>query len=465
MAAAGTGVFTLKNFYQAFEAQHRGSRDLIKERLTVYLPFVKQLQTLYPQGKALDLGCGRGEWLELLTFLNIQAHGIDLNDDMLHFCRELGLSVTTGEIIANLKTLPNNSHMLVSGFHIAEHLTFDTLQTLIREALRILKPAGLLILETPNPENLVVGTANFYIDPTHQRPLPQPLLAFLPEFHGFCRTKLLRLQESPTVAENQAPTLFDVLNGASPDYAIIAQKKAKPAWLTSFDGLFAQEFGISMETLAIRYENNIRHNFTLALQYTEQRLQATEAQLAQQRAENQQLTDELTAQKLENQRLLTETAVQKLENQRLLTETAAQQATLAIQISHLQQLEAQLTDAKQALQRYASSWSWRLTLPLRLMTRPLRPLARVIKKSPKALLEGLELWIQSRPALQQSLKKTLRRYPALYRYLLDFKTRYTTAQKVDSGTQTDSSATTEADYALTPAARKIYLTLKQAIAN
>lgn len=256
------------DFYRAFENKHRGSRELIKSRLRVYLPFVELLKEMEGGCRALDLGCGRGEWLELLQDAGVTVQGIDLDDGMLAVCRELSLSVTTGDAVSYLKGLPDESHDIISGFHLAEHLAFNELQTLVQESIRVLRPAGLLILETPNPENIFVGTTNFYLDPTHQRPIPPQLLAFLPEYYGFARTKVMRLQESNEVAENQAPTLLNVFSGASPDYAVVAQKEAAPELLGPFEALFDREYGLSIETLAMKYESNMQQNFSNAIQLT-----------------------------------------------------------------------------------------------------------------------------------------------------------------------------------------------------
>ena len=243
------------HFYKAFEDQHRGSRETIKSRLTVYLPFIKQIKSIDPNATALDLGCGRGEWLELLQENQFTASGIDLDDGMLSACRSRGLNVQTGDAIAYLKSLPADSLSIVSGFHIAEHLSLDDLQTLIKEALRVLKPAGLLILEAPNTENLVVGTSSFYLDPTHQRPLPSALLNFLVGYLGFARSKVLGVQESVPLREELGPTsLFAVLSGVSPDYAVIAQKTGDASSIASFDSLFAKEYGLTLELLANRYQ-------------------------------------------------------------------------------------------------------------------------------------------------------------------------------------------------------------------
>lgn len=246
------------SFYKAFEDQHRGSRELIKSRLEVYLPFIKKVQEALPNTGALDLGCGRGEWLELLKDHQFTASGIDQDDGMLSACRSRGLNVQTGDAITHLKSLPNDSLSIVSGFHIAEHLSLDDLQTLIKEALRILKPAGLLILEAPNTENLVVGTSSFYLDPTHQRPLPSSLLSFLAGHYGFIRAKVLGLQESSNLtAPETNVSLFAVLSGVSPDYAVIAQKSGNAMVMSDFDELFNMKYGITLEDLAVRYQKQI----------------------------------------------------------------------------------------------------------------------------------------------------------------------------------------------------------------
>jgi len=243
------------NFYKAFEDQHRGSRETIKSRLAVYMPFIEKIQEVHPNATALDLGCGRGEWLELLKDHQLSATGIDLDDGMLSACRSRGLDVQTGDAIAYLKSLPADSLSILSGFHIAEHLSLGDLETLIKEALRVLKPAGLLILEAPNTENLVVGTSSFYLDPTHQRPLPSALLSFLVGYLGFTRSKVLGVQESVPLREEHGPTsLFAVLSGVSPDYAVIAQKGGDASRIASFDGVFAKDYGLTLELLANRYQ-------------------------------------------------------------------------------------------------------------------------------------------------------------------------------------------------------------------
>lgn len=245
-------------FYRAFEDLHRGSRELIKSRLAVYLPFILPLKPFYGVCQGIDLGCGRGEWLQLMQENEIDLQGVDLDQGMLDAARERGLKVSHGDAIQSLQSLDSESQMLVTGFHLAEHLPFDLLQTLIQESLRVLQPGGLLILETPNPENIVVGTANFYLDPTHQRPIPFQLLSFMVEYYGFKKVKMLRLQEPEGLAGNNALSLLSVLNGVSPDYAVVAQKDGPSEIIAAIAPAFEADYGLSLESLANKYDQQIK---------------------------------------------------------------------------------------------------------------------------------------------------------------------------------------------------------------
>ncbi len=242
------------NFYKAFEDRYRGARTIIKARLSAYLPFITPLAALHAPAQALDLGCGRGEWLELVQENGFTARGVDLDDGMLSACRALGLNVETQDALAALRALPDASVALVSAFHLVEHIAFDDVQALIAQALRVLQPGGLLIMETPNPENLTVGAHSFYRDPSHLRPLPPELLQFAAEFGGFARQRIVRLQEDPALRTATVVHLQQVLDGVSPDYAVVAQKVADAGKLQPFDAAFASDFGLSFETMARRFD-------------------------------------------------------------------------------------------------------------------------------------------------------------------------------------------------------------------
>ncbi|WP_051469621.1 bifunctional 2-polyprenyl-6-hydroxyphenol methylase/3-demethylubiquinol 3-O-methyltransferase UbiG [Chelativorans sp. J32] len=248
-------------FYRAFEDRFRGSQELIRSRLEIYLPFILPLKQIEKRPAALDLGCGRGEWLALLSENGFNVQGVDLDERMLSACKEQGLDAIRGDASSFLEQLPDESKSIISGFHIAEHLSFQQLQTLVYEAFRVLKPHGLLILETPNPENIQVSTLTFYLDPTHRHPLPPALLTFLLDYYGFPRTKILRLQEDRDLLSSPTPSIEHVLYGASPDYAIIARKSTDEFSEQLFGECFDVELGVRMSELVKTYDTHqISHN-------------------------------------------------------------------------------------------------------------------------------------------------------------------------------------------------------------
>jgi O-antigen chain-terminating methyltransferase len=197
----------------------------------------------------------------MLAENNVLAYGMDLDESMLAACLERQLQAVHGDAVEHLKSLKNQSLLAVSCIHVAEHLRFDVLQALIAEIQRVLVPGGLIILETPNPENLVVGTASFYIDPSHQQPLPSQLLLFLVKHHGYARIKLLRLQEEDRLREGGPTTIYDVIAGASPDYAVIAQVAVSGSEEQVNGTAFSSAYGVSLFELAERYDRNNRQVF------------------------------------------------------------------------------------------------------------------------------------------------------------------------------------------------------------
>lgn len=262
-------------FYRSFEDRFRGSRKLIKKRLQVYGPFLKALHDAGLSGDAVDVGCGRGEWLEVAQEAGFKAQGVDLDEGMLAVCYQLGLPAVYGEALSFLRSLPAASQSVVSGFHIAEHLIFDDLRKVVEESFRILKPGGLLILETPNPENFRVSSLTFHLDPSHTRPIPPDLLDFIGRYHGFERTGILRLQASKDqkeFSEWRDVELSVVLGGISPDYAMVAQKPAEDAVMNLFDAVFSQDVGISYNRAVAKFDENIIFKFNQVQTEVEKRL-------------------------------------------------------------------------------------------------------------------------------------------------------------------------------------------------
>jgi SAM-dependent methyltransferase/septal ring factor EnvC (AmiA/AmiB activator) len=180
----------LDAFYFSFENRFRGPREEIKRRMRFYLPLVEKCQAGKRDRPIVDLGCGRGEWLELLKQQKLIATGIDLNETMIDQCKERKLKVVQADAVEFLQQLPTASQGAITGFHIIEHLSLDTLVTLIAETFRVLQPGGLAIFESPNCKNLTVGACSFYIDPTHRNPVFPETAQFMFETTGFERVAL-----------------------------------------------------------------------------------------------------------------------------------------------------------------------------------------------------------------------------------------------------------------------------------
>lgn len=218
----------LDAYYLAFEDTFRGSRSDIKSRLEVYLPYLHRTGVGTADQPVLDIGCGRGEWLELLKDRGLVASGIDLNEVMVDLCRERSLDVERTDALSYLAGLPDGKLGAVTGFHIIEHLPFEQLLLLFDETLRVLKPGGIAIFETPNPENLMVGALSFYNDPTHRNPLPPQVVDFMAKQRGFAVTEILRLHPYPdevrVMEDSATASRINQLFYGPQDYAVIATK-------------------------------------------------------------------------------------------------------------------------------------------------------------------------------------------------------------------------------------------------
>lgn len=214
----------LDALYASFEDQFRGKRDEVRQRLEVYVPILRDAGIT--EG-VLDVGCGRGEWLELLKSERIQARGIDRNRILVADCQTAGLDVVEADALLHLRSLREESLHAVTSFHLVEHLQFEALIKLLDEAVRILRSGGLLILETPNPENFMVGSYNFYADPTHRNPIPSQTLRFLLEARGLRSVAVLKLRpwdEAKIDGDSEIIKRFNEYFYGAPDYGIIARK-------------------------------------------------------------------------------------------------------------------------------------------------------------------------------------------------------------------------------------------------
>lgn len=217
----------LDELFAAFTNEFRGKRHEIKQRLRHYLPLLKTAQIV---DGVLDLGCGRGEWLELLKEEGFQARGVETNRVVIEQVRSLGLEVIEEDILAYLRRLPSESFNAVTGFHLIEHLPFETLVELLDETLRTLRPGGLAIFESPNPKNVVVAACNFYADPSHRKPVFPETIKFVLKHRGFEDVQLKYLnpvEQSPFKNDHPGSRHLDIWFFGARDFAVLARKAGR----------------------------------------------------------------------------------------------------------------------------------------------------------------------------------------------------------------------------------------------
>ena len=117
----------------------------------------------------------------------------------------------------------------MTGFHFLEHLPFETVIKVLDETVRVLQPGGAAIFETPNPENVRVGSYTFYLDPTHRNPLPSAIVAYIAEARGLCRVQTMLLHPYAKACRVEEDGLdvakrFNEYFYGPQDYAVIGWK-------------------------------------------------------------------------------------------------------------------------------------------------------------------------------------------------------------------------------------------------
>lgn len=221
-----------ERFYLDLENALRGPEQVIQQRLQAYQPTLERMRGAIAddgvEPQLLDIGCGRGEWLKLLAADGWNACGVDQSAAMVDVCHRHGLRAYRADAFDWLHAQADASYYCVSAFHVIEHLGTEDQLHLLDLIFQKLKPGGWLILETPNPDNLRVASSNFYLDPTHVRPLPSTLLKFMAAHRGFAECDILPL--NPYSAQHHVSdgsmsgSVLNALVFGAQDYALIARK-------------------------------------------------------------------------------------------------------------------------------------------------------------------------------------------------------------------------------------------------
>jgi len=206
--------------YGRFAERFRGGEEYVKAGQEFYRPYFTGRQNV------LDIGCGRGEFLEMMREMDVPARGIDLSEESVATCRAKGLDAGIADLYDYLAGLPEASFDGIFCAQVVEHLPPERLPEMVKLAASRLTRGGVIAIETPNPECLAIFATHFYLDPTHTRPVPHPLLAFYLEEFGVGLIEVHKL--SPAVESMPSlASLPEDFRGAffgGLDYTIIGRK-------------------------------------------------------------------------------------------------------------------------------------------------------------------------------------------------------------------------------------------------
>lgn len=217
--------------YLDFENHFRGSRNYTIENQKQYLKFFTD------RSNVVDIGCGRGEFLELLNSHNIKGTGVDFNEDCVAYCKSAGFNVVMDDCLHFLRKIEFTDGIFAG--QIVEHLTTEQLLEFCHLAYKKLEKNSFLVIETPNPTSLAIYTNAFFIDPSHIRPVHPLFLEYCLRDCGFEDIQIIYTENSklPDIPLLQCPNMESVaeFNEAmktvsktlfgSQDYAIVARKE------------------------------------------------------------------------------------------------------------------------------------------------------------------------------------------------------------------------------------------------
>ena len=218
--------------YELFEKRYRGTTDDILSRQEIYLPYFKDRTNI------IDIGCGRGEFLEILKKNQISSIGIDLSEHFINYCKNIGLNAIQSDMFVYLDKLDNSSVGGIFCSQVVEHITSEQLIKFVQLAFLKLKNGAPLVIETINPLNITAVSNWFYMDPSHVRPVHPNTLSFIAETNGFTNIKLLYLhandnEQIPKLNIDGAEEFNNKINKVNEclfgpqDYAMIAYKNVE----------------------------------------------------------------------------------------------------------------------------------------------------------------------------------------------------------------------------------------------
>jgi hypothetical protein len=378
--------------------------ELFRLRLKQYLPFLKPMSTVYPGAPVLEIGRRYEAWQDLLTGIGFQPSGADL------------------------AALPADSQVVVSAFHMIESISLERLFAFFSDALRVLKPGGLLIIETMKANNMIPASQK---SPSVLRSVSPLLLSSLAEHCGFERVKTLRFEATRDLLESPCGSLADVMNVVNSAYAVIAQKTADEAILKSSAAAFAAGDALNLENRTERYIDQLE---------VKVRQLETRAEEAETRAYQTWIREKNAV-------------------------ASAQEADV-----RTREAETRAEEARHFLNFVYSSRSWRMTEPMRSFVSKLRSVRHGGFAHAKAFIKGMGLplakrglsYINSRTGFRRACKNVLKKI-GLYEAVQSLYQKYIAWQSSNIQATRKAALLSGPLIHVSPRARMIYTDLKAAV--
>tara|TARA_X000001036_G_scaffold438432_1_gene486248 strand:+ start:924 stop:2168 length:1245 start_codon:yes stop_codon:yes gene_type:complete len=258
------------NDYLKFENKFRGDSSDIMDLLSAYDSLIKIAIKNNPSSLLIDIGCGRGEFLSKWND-QISSIGIESNLSMVSNCRENGLKVLHGDALDKLSEFKNDSALIITIFHVVEHIEHKKLLLLIQECQRVLCEEGFLLIETPSIDNLIVSSKTFYLDHTHVNHINPEGIAYYLEQSGF--EKVINYYINPGPLKNANPLkITRILNGVAQDLCTLAFKsEIKYHEIYKKFSEWEKSFNLGLSTLEAAIEHDLKQDSILN-KFSEQEL-------------------------------------------------------------------------------------------------------------------------------------------------------------------------------------------------
>ena len=256
------------DFETEFENNFRGSREQIEDVLTNYDGVIDYILNIDKYPTLLDIGSGRGEWIEKCNAKGFKSIGIELDTKLANDCKNLNLNIKEGDALSLLDDFDEDSFSIVSAFHVIEQMSHENIQELLIKSKRILKSDGLLMLETPSIDSILVATKSFHINPKRINAIHPDLLDFMIKKTGFDNSKYYFINGGQ-IKKSDHGKFTRVLNGVAQDLVLIASKsKLINNSIFNDINLIERDMRISMTTLdaAIDFDDYMMNRF---VQYDE----------------------------------------------------------------------------------------------------------------------------------------------------------------------------------------------------